>query len=206
MTRSPRRWIVATGNAGKLAEIRALLEGSGLELVAQDELGIEPAEETGATFVENALIKARHAARSAALPAIAEDSGLVVPALGGAPGIRSARFAGLAADDGRNVAKLLESLAGFRGAARAARFHCVAVALREPGDPSPLVAEGTWRGRIAARPAGRGGFGYDPVFVDTVLGCTAAQLPAAVKNEISHRAAAFRVLARRLRTGDATPR
>ncbi len=195
----PRRWLVATGNAGKLAEIRALLEGCGLELRAQSELGIEPAAEPAATFVENALIKARHAARRSGLPAIADDSGLAVDALDGRPGILSARFAGPRAADAANVAKLLEALEGVPAPARTARFHCVVVALLEPDDPAPLVAEGRWAGAIAEQPRGSFGFGYDPVFLDPVLGRTAAELPAAVKNEVSHRAAALRRLAAELR-------
>ncbi len=195
----PRGWVVATGNAGKLAEIRALLEGCGLELHAQSELGIESAEEPASSFVENALIKARHAARRSGLPAIADDSGLAVDALDGRPGILSARFAGPGAHDSANVAKLLGALEGLPARARTARFHCAVVALLDADDPAPLVAEGRWDGAIAERPRGTGGFGYDPVFLDPVLGLTAAELPAAVKNEISHRATALRRLAAVLR-------
>jgi XTP/dITP diphosphohydrolase len=193
------RWVVATGNRGKLVEIRALLQGSGLELVAQSDLGIGGAEETATTFVENALSKARHAAAASGLPAIAEDSGLIVDALGGAPGIRSARYAGEDADDVRNVEKLLGALHDVPAAARTARFRCAAVALTAPDDAAPLIAEGIWEGRIAERRAGRGGFGYDPVFVDPLLGVTGAELAPEAKNEISHRAQAFRRLARALR-------
>jgi XTP/dITP diphosphohydrolase len=200
MNRPAERWVVATANAGKLEEIRVLLQGSGLELVPQSRLGIPPAEETAATFVENALLKARHAARAAGLAAIADDSGLVVDALQGGPGIRSARYAGKDSDDARNVEKLLAALSGVPESARTARFYCVVVALSAPDDPAPLIAEGSWAGHIAKRPAGRGGFGYDPVFVDPLLGVTAAELPAMVKNEVSHRAVALRRLARRLRT------
>ncbi|HEU4619076.1 MAG TPA: RdgB/HAM1 family non-canonical purine NTP pyrophosphatase [Gammaproteobacteria bacterium] len=195
-----RRWVVATGNRGKLAEIRALLEGTGLELVAQHELGIRPAEETAATFVENALQKARHAAREAGLPAIADDSGLIVDALDGAPGIRSARFAGEPGDDARNLDKVLAALRGVPEPERTARFYCVVVALADPADPTPLIAEGVWAGRIAERPAGAGGFGYDPIFIDPLLGVTAAELPKSVKNEVSHRAVAMRRLAAAIRS------
>jgi XTP/dITP diphosphohydrolase len=195
----PRRWVVATGNAGKLAEIRALLAGTGLELVAQGELGIEAAEEPAATFVENALIKARHAASRCGLPAIADDSGLAVDALHGAPGIRSARYAGPDATDRRNLDKLLAALEGKPASERWASFHCVAVALLDPDDPVPIVAHGRWRGRIAEDARGANGFGYDPIFVDPVLGRTGAELSPCAKNEISHRAMAFRALAASLR-------
>jgi XTP/dITP diphosphohydrolase len=190
------RWIVATSNRGKLREIEALLAGEPLALIAQSDLGIEPAEETAATFVENALLKARHATRLAGLPAIADDSGLVVDALGGQPGVHSARYAGPGANDRENVARLLDALAGMPDELRGARFHCVIVALRDPADPAPLIASGTWHGRIAEAPAGGGGFGYDPVFFVPERACTAAELPAGVKNEISHRAIALRHLAR----------
>ncbi|HEX5420725.1 MAG TPA: RdgB/HAM1 family non-canonical purine NTP pyrophosphatase [Gammaproteobacteria bacterium] len=199
----PRRWVVATGNAGKLAEIRALLAGTGLELVAQGELGIEAAEEPGATFVENALIKARHAAGRSGLPAMADDSGLAVDALHGAPGIRSARYGGPGADDRRNLETLLAALEGKPPHERGASFHCVAVALLEPEDPIPMLAHGCWRGRIAAARAGANGFGYDPIFVDPLLGRTGAELSPAAKNEISHRAMAFRTLAALLRSREA---
>lgn len=198
MSGRSRRWVVATGNRGKLVEIRALLEECGLELVAQDELGIAPAPETATTFIENALAKARHAALASGLPAIADDSGLVVDALGGAPGIRSARYAGEGAADRANVDKLLDALRGVPPAERGARFHCVAVALTQPDDPAPLVAEGVWTGRIAEHPAGSAGFGYDPVFIDPLLGVTAAELDPEVKNEVSHRALAMRRLGRAL--------
>jgi XTP/dITP diphosphohydrolase len=163
-----------------------------MRLVAQGELGIDGPPETGATFVENALLKARHAARISGLPAIADDSGLVVDALGGAPGVRSARFAGDDADDRANIRKLLEQLAA--PVDRAARFHCVLVALADPNDAAPLIACGTWSGRIAAAPRGAGGFGYDPVFFDPALNCTAAELDSATKNRVSHRGTALRAL------------
>ncbi|HEX7081203.1 MAG TPA: RdgB/HAM1 family non-canonical purine NTP pyrophosphatase [Gammaproteobacteria bacterium] len=195
------RWVVATGNRGKLAEIRTLLRDADVALVSQDELGIEPAAETAPSFVENALLKARHACERSGLPAIADDSGLCVDALGGAPGVRSARWAGPDADDRANVARLLEALEGVPEGRRGARFHCVVVALASPEDPAPLIATGTWAGRIATAPSGSGGFGYDPVFFDPLRGCTAAELPPERKNEISHRGIALRRLARLLEGG-----
>lgn len=193
------RFVLASGNAGKLAEMRALLAPLGVTLVAQTELGVRGPAETGLTFVENALLKARHAALATGLPAIADDSGLVVDALGGAPGVRSARFAGPDATDADNVAKLLAALEGRPDGERAASFHCVLVALAAHDDPAPLIATGIWRGRIAAAPAGRFGFGYDPVFLAPRLGATAAELPPAVKNRLSHRARAARRLRAALR-------
>lgn len=188
-------WVLATGNRGKVAELSALLAEAGLDvrLSTQAELGVDAAPETAATFVENALAKARHAARATGLPAIADDSGLVVPALGGAPGVRSARFAGEDADDAANVAQLLERLAD-PALDRRAEFHCVLVALEHPDDPAPLIAAGTWKGEIARAPRGQGGFGYDPVFLDPGLGRTAAQLTPAEKNRLSHRGVALRRL------------
>jgi XTP/dITP diphosphohydrolase len=188
-------WVLATGNRGKVAELAALLAEAGLDLrvTAQSELGVSAPPETGATFVENALLKARHAARSTGLPAIADDSGLIVAALGGAPGVRSARFAGEHADDRANVAKLLAAL-DAPSLDRSARFHCVLVALEHPEDPAPLIATGSWAGQIARVPQGKGGFGYDPVFFVPEQGRTAAELEAAEKNRVSHRGAALRRL------------
>ena len=197
-----RRWVIATGNRGKLTELRALLaaaEVGALELLAQTDLGVPPVEENAATFLENALAKARHAARHTGLPAIADDSGLAVAALGGAPGVRSARFAGPNADDRANMTKLLDALAGVPQHQRQARFHCVLVALESPDDPAPLVASGEWEGVIAPGPSGSEGFGYDPVFFDLRLGKTAAELPPQVKNEVSHRGQALRRLVAGLR-------
>ena len=187
--------MLATANRGKVAELTALLAEARLDLkvTPQSELGVSAPPETGATFVENALTKARHAARITELPAIADDSGLVVPVLGGAPGVRSARFAGENADDGANIAKLLAALAA-PSLDRAASFHCVLVALEHPEDPAPLLAVGSWAGQIARAPQGNGGFGYDPVFFDPTLGRTAAELPASTKNRVSHRGAALRRL------------
>lgn len=198
---SARRWVLASSNRGKIMELTALFAAEGLgeiQTVPQS-LGAHPPEEAAATFVENALLKARHAARTTGLPAIADDSGLVVAALGGAPGVRSARYAGQYADDRANVAKLLAALAQVPEPERGAEFHCVLVALRTAFDPAPIIASGCWPGRIARLPAGSGGFGYDPVFFDPVLGCTAAELDAAVKNRASHRGRAVRALAAALR-------
>jgi XTP/dITP diphosphohydrolase len=190
----PAHWVLATGNRGKLAELSALLAEARLELrvTAQSDLLIDAPPETGTTFVENALLKARHAARISGLPSIADDSGLVVPALAGAPGVRSARYAGEQADDRANIAKLLGALAPSLD--RAAKFYCVLVALEHCDDPAPLIATGTWAGQIATAPKGTAGFGYDPVFFDPMLGRTAAELDAASKNRVSHRGAALRAL------------
>jgi XTP/dITP diphosphohydrolase len=190
----PAHWVLATGNRGKLAELSALLAEARLELrvTAQSDLLIDAPPETGTTFVENALLKARHAARISGLPSIADDSGLVVPALAGAPGVRSARYAGEQADDRANIAKLLGALAPSLD--RAAKFCCVLAALEHCDDPAPLIATGTWAGQIATAPKGSAGFGYDPVFFDPMLGRTAAELDAASKNRVSHRGAALRAL------------
>jgi XTP/dITP diphosphohydrolase len=196
----PEHWVLATGNRGKVAELSALLAaaGLGLRLTAQTELDVSAPPETGATFVENALLKARHAARATGLPAIADDSGLVVDALGGAPGVRSARFAGEHADDQANVAELLRRLAD-PGLDRSARFHCVLVALVHAEDPAPAIASAAWAGRIATAARGTGGFGYDPVFFVPALQRTAAELTAAEKNGASHRGTALRQLVELLR-------
>jgi XTP/dITP diphosphohydrolase len=189
----PLHWVLATANRGKVAELGALLAeaGLGLRVTAQCELGVSAAPETGVTFVENALLKARHASRATGLPAIADDSGLVVAALGGAPGVRSARFAGERADDGANVAKLL-ALLDDPMLERSAQFHCVLVALTHAEDPTPLIAAGSWAGRITHAPRGAGGFGYDPVFFDAALQRTAAELTPEEKNRVSHRGTALR--------------
>jgi XTP/dITP diphosphohydrolase len=193
------RWVIASGNAGKIRELAALFAGSGCELIAQRTLGVADAEESGITFVENALIKARHAAAVTGLPSIADDSGLCVDALGGAPGVYSARYAGAAACDADNVAKLLEALTGVPEPQRGASFHCVMVALRCARDPVPLIAAGQWRGRIATAPQGEHGFGYDPVFIDLSTGTTAAELAPEQKNRVSHRGLAVARLGELLR-------
>lgn len=186
------RLVAATGNPGKLRELEALLSGLDIELLAQAALGVAAAPEDGLTFIENALLKARNAAAQTGLAALADDSGLEVDALGGAPGIHSARFAGAGASDGDNNALLLERLAGC--ATRTARFRCVVVVLRHAADPAPLVCSGTWEGRIGGAAAGDQGFGYDPLFIPAGESCTAAQLPAVRKNELSHRGRALAAL------------
>ena len=190
----PGRVVLASGNAGKLAEIRALLAGSGLELVPQSDFDVPEVEETGTTFVENAIIKARHAASHAGLPAIADDSGLEVDALGGAPGVRSARFAGPDADDAANNRLLLERLAGRPAAQRSARFRCVMVFLPDAASPAPVIREATWEGRIGETPRGDNGFGYDPLFLPAGKAGSSAELPPAKKNRLSHRGQALRAL------------
>lgn len=201
---TPRRWVLASGNRGKASEIQALLHEMRLpiELVPQSQLGVDPAAETASTFLENALIKARHAALATGLPAIAEDSGLTVDALGGAPGVRSARYAGDQASDAENVAKLLASLENVEPHRRGAAFHCVVVAVLGPDDPAPAVAAGRWKGRIAGRPSGAQGFGYDPVFFDPVLDKTAAELSVGEKGRVSHRGHALRALVTTLAAGE----
>ena len=198
MTGRSGRWVLASGNAGKFAELEALLAPSGIVLVPRSEFGLSSPEETGRTFLENALLKARHAAAATGLPAIADDSGLAVDALDGAPGVRSARFAG-GGGARANVAKLLESMKDVPDARRGARFCCVIVALTRWDDPMPLVGSGQWRGAIAREPRGESGFGYDPVFHDPRLGATAAELPAEVKNRVSHRGRALARIGKALR-------
>ena len=190
-----RRVVLATGNAGKLREMRAILQGHGLEVVAQSDLGIASPPEYGKDFVANALIKARHAAALAGLPAIADDSGLEVDALGGRPGLHSARFAGLPADDRANNERLVSELAGVPEERRAARYRCAMVFLRDAADPAPIVAEAAWEGRIAFAPRGAGGFGYDPYFIVQDGGLTAAEMSPADKNRVSHRGQALAALA-----------
>jgi XTP/dITP diphosphohydrolase len=191
---SRRRLIVATGNAGKLREIRALLAGLPLDVVGQAELGIGSPEETGSSFASNALLKARHAARASGAAAIADDSGLEVDALEGAPGIRSARYAGAGADDAANNAKLLAALAGLPLAERRARYRCAAAFVGGPLEVAPLLVEAAWEGFVIEEPRGTGGFGYDPYFWLPELELTAAQLDLQQKNSLSHRGKALRAL------------
>lgn len=197
------RIILASGNAGKLAEMRALLAPLDLEVVAQGELGVPDAEETGETFVENALIKARNAALHGRLPALADDSGLAVDYLDGAPGVRSARYAGTDADDSANNRKLLQALAGVADSERGAQFHCCIVLMRSAEDPMPLICQGVWRGRILRAARGVGGFGYDPLFWVPGEHATAAELDPGRKNRISHRGQAMAALVEHLRAGAA---
>ena len=191
------RLVLASSNEGKLREMRRLLSPLGIEVVAQAELGIPDALEPHATFVENALVKARHACTLCALPALADDSGVCVDALGGAPGVHSARYAGEPRSDARNNEKLVAALKGVED--RRAHYACVLVLVRHADDPEPIIAEGRWHGRIVEVPRGTGGFGYDPHFEDIETGMTGAQLPLARKNEISHRGKAMRALIERLR-------
>jgi XTP/dITP diphosphohydrolase len=193
-----RRIVLASGNRGKITEINALLEPLNLEVVTQSAFAIEEAEETGLSFVENAIIKARHAAELTGLPALADDSGLEVDALHGAPGVRSSRFAGPDADDQSNLSKLLNELDGVPEPQRSARFQCVIVLMRHAEDPTPLICQGTWEGRILFEPRGDGGFGYDPVFYVPGEDCASAELPPAVKNRLSHRGQALACLRDRL--------
>lgn len=190
--------VLASSNAGKLEELNALLDDVGVELIAQSTLGVSDADETGLTFVENALLKARHAARVTGLPALADDSGICVDALHGAPGLYSARYAGEHGNAQANIDKLLDALGEVPDAQRGAHFYCVLVLLRHAEDPQPLLVEGRWRGRIAHARAGTGGHGYDPVFLDPDHGQTAAEMPLALKNRISHRALALQQLKQRL--------
>ncbi len=193
-----RRVVLASNNAGKAREFGELLAGSGLEVVGQAELGVPEAEETAPTFVENALLKARNASRITGLPALADDSGLAVDALGGAPGIFSARFAGSGAGDAANNARLLDLMREVPEAARGAAFICALVYLRHAEDPVPLICQGMWRGRLLEAPRGANGFGYDPLFLVPELGKTSAELPPEEKNRRSHRGQALRQLVERL--------
>ena len=194
------RLVVASSNPGKLRELKRLLAGIALEIVPQSALGIEGAAETAATFEGNALLKARHAARLAGSAALADDSGLEVDALGGRPGVYSARYAGDGASDADNNALLLKQLARCQEPRRA-RYRCVIALVRDAADPSPVVAAGSWEGRIALSPRGDGGFGYDPLFVVGDGTQTAAELPLELKNRISHRALALDALRECLRLG-----
>lgn len=186
--------VLASNNQGKLREMQALLGDMGIALARQAEFGTPEAEETGLTFVENAIIKARNAAQHANLPAIADDSGLEVDALAGAPGIYSARYAGQGASDADNVQKLLDMLRGVPDEKRSARFRALIVYMRHALDPTPIIAQGTWEGRILFTPRGTSGFGYDPIFFVPTHGCSSAELAPEVKNQLSHRGQALRAL------------
>jgi XTP/dITP diphosphohydrolase len=197
----PQRVVLATGNPGKLRELQQLL-GAAFDLVPQTELNISAIEETGQTFTENALLKARHASAQSGLAAIADDSGLEVDALGGAPGIRSARYAGIDASDKVNNSKLLEVLDRHSESERGAQFRCVIVFVRSADDPEPLIGEGVWRGRILDAPRGSGGFGYDPLFLDETAQLTGGELDPDDKNRRSHRGKAVRQLGKLLGSSD----
>lgn len=192
------RFVLASGNRGKVREINQLLAELSIEVVPQSEFAVPEAEETGLTFVENAILKARNAAARTGLPAIADDSGLEVDALNGAPGIYSARYAGADASDADNLQRLLQELDARPDAERTARFQCLMVYLRHAADPTPLICQGTWEGRILSAPRGSGGFGYDPVFFVPDQQCSAAELPPEIKNRLSHRGQALRCLVQAL--------
>ena len=191
-------WVLASNNAGKVEELNGMLEPSGVTVRAQAELGVDSPEETASTFVENALIKARHASRITGLPALADDSGLAVEALDGAPGIWSARYAGVQGDDAANNRKLLSKLEHLSPKERTARFHCLIVLMRHPLDPIPVICQGEWEGRIAEAPRGQQGFGYDPLFLIPEENATAAELSPQRKAELSHRGRAMAQLRARL--------
>lgn len=181
--------VLASSNRGKLLELQFLGAESGLKLLAQSDFVVPEVAETGASFIENALIKARHCAKATGLPSIGDDSGLIVPALNGAPGLRSARYAGQHATDLDNIDRLLQQMQGCTN--RAAFFHCTLVLLRHSEDADPLLAQGRWCGRVAESPQGQGGFGYDPIFICDQHKCSAAELDFSIKNCISHRAQAM---------------
>lgn len=194
-----KQLVLATGNAGKLKELQALLDGLGLDIVTQKSLGVSDADETGLSFVENAILKARHAARATGLPALADDSGLCVDILGGAPGIYSARYSGEGATDARNNEKLLQALAPLRGQGPlTARFVCVLALVRHADEPLPLLCQAEWEGEIIEAPRGDQGFGYDPLFRVPSEGMTSAELPRERKNALSHRGQALQQLKARI--------
>lgn len=184
--------VLASGNQGKLREFTQLLAPLSIEILTQSELGVSEAAETGLSFIENAIIKARNACAQTGLPAIADDSGIEVDALHGAPGIYSARYAGEQASDSDNIAALLKALNGVPASERNARFQCVVVYMRHANDPTPLICQGTWHGQILSEAAGDGGFGYDPVFFVPETDCSAAELSSQQKHAISHRGQAMR--------------
>jgi XTP/dITP diphosphohydrolase len=194
-----RSLVLASGNAGKLRELTAMLEPLGWLVRPQSEWSVPEAVEDGLSFIENALIKARHAAHHAGLPALGDDSGLVVDALDGAPGIYSARYAGVGAGDEANNQKLLKAMEGLADAERGAHFYCAMAMVRHAEDPAPLLAIGRWDGRIMNQPAGLCGFGYDPLFWVPKQGCSSAQLPPEVKNRLSHRGQALVIMAAQMK-------
>ena len=191
---APEKIVLASSNSGKLREIQAVLNQQRYQLIKQSEFNVPDVAETGTTFVENAIIKARHAAELTGLPALADDSGIEVDFLQGAPGVYSARYAGQHGDNDANNAKLLQELKGVADDQRSARFQCVIIYMRHAQDPMPLICEGTWEGRILHEPSGVNGFGYDPLFFVPTHGCSSADLDPAEKNKISHRAQALQKL------------
>ena len=189
-----RQVILASANKGKIAEIQAILQHQMIEVIPQSAFKVPDAKETGTTFIENAIIKARHASSISGLPAIADDSGIEVNAIKGKLGVHSARYAGLPSNDQRNTAKLLKALEHKSKEERIARFHCVMVFMAHANDPSPLIGHGIWEGSIALKKSGYNGFGYDPIFYVVGQGCTSAELEPSIKNSISHRAKALKLL------------
>lgn len=189
-----KKIVLATGNQGKVREMADLLADFGFDVVAQSEFNVSEVAETGTTFIENAIIKARHAAKETGLPAIADDSGLEVDALDGAPGVYSARYAGEHATDQQNLTKLLDAMKDVPEAQRTARFHCILVLMRHENDPTPLVCHGSWEGRILTEAHGSNGFGYDPIFFVPEDNCASAQLEPARKKQLSHRGQALKKL------------
>lgn len=195
-----KKIVLASNNPGKTREFNQLLAGAGFEVISQAEFNVPEVDETGLTFVENAILKARHASQLTGLPAIADDSGIEVDALNGAPGIYSARYAGKGAGDAANLQKLLTDLKASGSANRAARFQCLLIYMRHGNDPTPLICQGTWEGTIIDSPRGNNGFGYDPIFFVASEGCTSAELPPARKNALSHRGQALTCLLQKLKT------
>jgi XTP/dITP diphosphohydrolase len=198
MSKFSKQVVLASGNKGKLKELKSRLGKLDFEVLPQSQFNIPDADETGLSFIENAILKARHAAKLSGLPAIADDSGLEVDYLQGQPGIYSARFSGGNADDKSNNAKLLELLAGVPDSERSARFQCVLVFMRHENDPTPIVCQGSWKGKILTQPQGENGFGYDPLFFIAEKNCSSAQLLAEEKNQISHRGKAISLLIEKL--------
>ena len=192
--------VLATSNNGKLAEMQPMLREFGIQALPQNQFGFADAEETGTTFIENALLKARHACQQTGLPALADDSGILIDALHGAPGLISAHYAGVHGDAARNIAKVLSEMAALDNPSKSAHFYCCMVLLQHADDPQPLIAEGIWHGEILAAPLGEHGFGYDPIFWDPIHQQSAAQLPAELKNRISHRGQALLQLKQKLHT------
>jgi XTP/dITP diphosphohydrolase len=190
--------VLATSNKGKLAEISPIVQAFGFEALPQSEFGFADADETGHTFVENALLKARHACQQTGLPALADDSGIIIDALNGAPGLISAHYAGVHGDSIGNIAKVLSELSQLPNPIRTTRFYCCMVLLKNADDPQPIIAEGIWHGEILPAPLGEHGFGYDPIFWDPIHQMSAAQLPAELKNRISHRGQALQQLKQKL--------
>ena len=193
--------VLATGNQGKVREMADVLSDFGFNVVAQSEFNVSDVAETGTTFIENAIIKARHAAKETGLPAIADDSGLEVDALNGAPGVYSARYSGEGATDQKNIDKMLTAMEGIPAEKRTARFHCVLVLMKHENDPTPLICHGSWEGHITTEQQGENGFGYDPIFWVSEDNCSSAELEPARKKQLSHRGQALKKLFAALKEG-----